>query len=215
MDRLAAATERLAELLAPAEAAAHLPRAAESALAAAVDAFDAQAAKLNGRGVDLDARRRALARLAEHATEPALLEALDRLLTAAPAAPQMLAGLGATVVDVADEYAGRLRDEGIDPVHSLAQGARLALLFGGLIGEREVHALRTLLASPVLDREAVRVVSDLAAALAGAAEAPPRRVGPLGLVRALRDPALGRALGFLLEVGRRLGVSLDASSSKP
>lgn len=181
---------------------------APATIAAAVDVADERVRALQERGVDPAERLTAVAALVERLTDPDLLRGLHALLDVLPQLP----GLASMAVDTADAYAAQLYEEGIDPVHGLAQGARLALLFGGLIGEREVHALRTLLASPVLDPEAVRVVSELAGALDEAAQAKPARVGPLGLLRALRDPDLRRALGFLTEVGRRLGRRLDSSA---
>jgi hypothetical protein len=147
----------------------------------------------------LDAIERRLARL-----EPTL-DALERTLARTADAP----GLVSMAVDIVDEQAGRLRDEGIDPAAALTNGAHAALQFASLVGPREIHALKTLLASEALAPEAVGVISAAAQALVECQGRVRQKVGPLGLLRALREPDIQRALDFLLGVARRFGAALE------
>lgn len=71
------------------------------------------------------------------------------------------------------------------------------------------HQVTHLLESEVLSADVVDVLSDAADALVEARQATARRsdesLGPVALVRTLRDPDLQRGLRFVLEVGRALG----------
>ncbi|TVP44737.1 MAG: DUF1641 domain-containing protein [Gemmatimonadales bacterium] len=192
--------DRLALLLRPLESAGVLPGAAGMA----ADIVDEEIGKLQNRGIDPDARLRRMLSLLERLSDEETLRGLETALNLAREAP----GLVAMAADVFDEETGRLRDNGIDPADALSRGARAALEFGAVVGRREVESIRTLLASQALAPEAIGVVSAAASALVKTRSEPAPRVGAVGLVRALRDPEIQRALGFLLEVGRRFGDSL-------
>ena len=73
-------------------------------------------------------------------------------------------------------------------------------------------AVEALLESGMLSREVVTLLGELADALVkGAEQAKIRRTtagGVLPLLRALKDPDVGRGLGLLIEVSRALGKSL-------
>jgi hypothetical protein len=73
---------------------------------------------------------------------------------------------------------------------------------------RAVAALASLVESRLLEPSALAVVSQLAAALAD--PGPARPVGMWGALKALRDPDVQRALGFLLAVARQFGKNLAA-----
>lgn len=186
-------------------------RGMTGAAAAAVDVVDEEIGRLDARGIDLDARLRALLALVEAGTEPATL----RLASEGVALATTLPGLAAMAADILDEEATRLADEGLDPGEALARGARAALAFGEMVGPRELESLRSLLGSDALDREAIAVVSSAARSLVACRAEPCPTVGPLGLLRGLRDPDVRRGLGFLLQVGRHFGASLAAPSPPP
>ena len=195
--RIEPALDRLAALATPLDHAT-------GGLARAVDAVDEHAGRLRDRGVDPAARLARLLALAERLTDDARLDALDGAITASAALP----GLASMAVDIFDEYAGRLRDEGIDPGEALANGARAALQFASLVGPREITALKTILASEALAPEAVAVVSAAAQALVECQGRERKTVGPVGLLRARREPDIQRALDFGLGVARRFGAAL-------
>jgi hypothetical protein len=174
--------------------------------ASAVDVVDEYSARLRDRDVDPQIRLERLLALAERVTDERTMTALQGALALVDDAP----GLAAMAADIFDEQAARLRDEGIDAGDAMANGARTALLFASLVGTREVHALKTILASEVLAPEAVAVVSAAAQALVECQGRERKRVGVLGLMAALRDPDIQRALDFLIGVGRRFGAALEA-----
>jgi len=134
---------RLDEALRVTSALAPLVESAPGGVAAMADVFDSLAARLADRGVDLDARLRAVVRAVEVATAP-----------------------------------------------------------------RTVAALAALAESRLLDPAALAVLDRLAAAIAEPGAARP--IGAWGLLRALRDPDVQRALGFLIEVAREVGRHLGA-----
>jgi uncharacterized protein YjgD (DUF1641 family) len=71
-----------------------------------------------------------------------------------------------------------------------------------------VHALDALLNSGVLAPGTLRVVGELGRALTETADAPPTTAGPIGLLRAIGQPDVQRALGFLVTFAERFGRRL-------
>lgn len=205
-ERLLARLESIEERLARLEPVLDTVAQAPAFAASAVDVVDDYSGRLRDRGVDPEVRLGRLLQLAEQLTEDRTMAALEGALAFAHDAP----GLASMAVDVLDEQAGRLRDDGIDPGHALANGAHTALQFASLVGTREVHALKTILASEALAPEAVAVVSAAAQALVECHGRERKRIGVFGLMAALRDPDVQRALDFLLGVGRRFGAALEA-----
>lgn len=206
--RLLDLTERLTEdrTMAALEGALQLATDAPGLASMAVDMVDERAGALRDCGVDVPARLARAGALLERLSEPSTMDALEAALDLVAQAP----GLASMTLDIVDEQAGRLRDEGIDPGAALANGARTALLFASHVGTREIEALQTLLASEALAPESVAVVSAAAQALVECQGRERQRVGVFGLAKALRDPDIQRALDFLLGVARRFGAALEA-----
>lgn len=205
LDRLTAALDPLTE------AAGSLPAAG----AAVTDVFDEQMRRAQARGIDPELRLQALLHLSERLTDDRTVEALDALLDRVDRLAPLLElldqapGFASMLADIADDYAGRLRDEGIDVEQGLARGARAAIQFGTYIGPAQLKSIEALLDSGVLDPQALEVVGSAATALTESQRAPAERVGPIGLLKALRDPDVQQALGFLLDFGRQFGRSID------
>lgn len=174
--------------------------------AAVVDVVDEQTGRLRERGVDLDERLAGGLALLERLSDPAMVARVDALLDLADQAP----GLASMAMDIVDEQAGLLRDDGIDPGAALANGARTALQFASMVGPREIHALKTVLASQALSPESVEVVSAAAQALVECQGRERQRVGVFALLRALREPDVQRALDFVIGVTRRFGAALES-----
>jgi uncharacterized protein YjgD (DUF1641 family) len=170
-------------------------------------------ATLNGSAADLQERLRdpatakALDHLLEHASD------LARIADAAALVSAQLPGGLAMFVDSADEIADRLTANGVDIGKGIANGAEAALRFGAIMGPDEVASIAALLESGVLDAKAVQLVGRLGAALATTASAAPSPVGLIGAMRALRDPDVQRALGFLLAFAKQFGHSLGAATA--
>ena len=107
------------------------------------------------------------------------------------------------LTDTFDTLAARLGEHGVDldaRLHSVVRAVEVSTT------PRAVNGLAALVESKLLEPSALAVVSRLAAAFAEPGETRP--VGMWGLMRALRDPDLQRALGFLLAVGREFGRHL-------
>ena len=218
LDRL---VERVDALTRALESVMPLVQQAPNVIAGVTDAADEAYARAAASGVDLDARVHDLLRLAGKLTEPRTMAVLsglldridqmDKLLRLADQAPAFVA----MMVDSVDEMAERARAKGIDFERAMAGGAGAAVRLGSMMGPAELDALETLLRSGVLQPETVRLVGGLGEALTSSAAAEVPRVGPLGLLRALRDPDAQRALGFAAVFARQLGRRLDGGAPTP
>jgi hypothetical protein len=131
------------------------------------------------------------------------LAAVERVTSAlAPLAETAPAAVG-MFTDTVDSLAAKLGDRGIDldaRLHSVLRALEVST------APRAVNGLAALVESKLLEPSALAVVSRLAAAFAEPGEAKP--VGMWGLMRALKDPDVQRAIGFLLAVGREFGRHL-------
>jgi uncharacterized protein YjgD (DUF1641 family) len=87
-------------------------------------------------------------------------------------------------------------------------GAGAALRFGAVMDADKVRALEALLQSGVLDPAALQIIGGLGRALIDTASARPAPIGVIGLLRALGDPDIQRALGFLMNFAARFGSRL-------
>jgi hypothetical protein len=189
---------------------------APAAVAMITDVADDAAAGAAARGVVLDERLRQALGLAERLYAPrtiavlsALLDrvdAVERLLAAADAAP----GFVAMAVDIADDAMRDAQASGLDVERGLAQGAGAAIRLGSMMGAEQVASIEAVMRSGLLDPRTVRVVGGIGRALTAASIEEPPRVGLLGLLRALRDPDVQRALGLLLGVAAGIGQELSA-----
>lgn len=153
-------------------------------------------------GIDVDERARVALRLLERLTEPAsadrLAQALD-LLDQAPAAVAM-------VSDVVDQLAARLDmdarvragAEFVDRATRPETMARLTSMFEVLL-EAE---------SGMLHPEAVRTLGTLARAIVAARAGSVQPMTLFGLLGALREPEVQKAMGFLVTLGRGVGREL-------
>lgn len=123
--------------------------------------------------------------------------ALAPLVDAAPGGVAMF-------VDTVDSVAAKLAGQGVDldaRLHSVVRALEVST------APRAVHGLAALVESKLLEPSALAVLSRLAAALAEPGET--KAVGTWGLLRALRDPDVQRALGFLLGIAREFGRHLE------
>lgn len=152
-----------------------------------------------------------------HPPDPVLaaLERIERRLAAveqvaraiAPLAgvAETLPGAVAVAADTFDGLAARLGGAGID------LDARMMAVLRAVevaTAPRAVNGLASLVESHLLEPSALAVVSQLAEALASSGDAQP--VGTWGLLKALRDPDVQRALGFGLAIARSFGRQLAA-----
>lgn len=133
-----------------------------------------------------------------------VIDALRPLVALAQQAPAMVAIAG----DSFDEIMQTASDSGIDVERGLLNGAGAALRFGATMDSEKVRALEALLQSGVLDPAALRTIGELGRALVETASAPPSAIGPMGLWKALGQPDVQRALGFLITFAERFGSRL-------
>jgi hypothetical protein len=143
----------------------------------------------------IEQRTRAIAEVAE---------ALRPLTAFAQQAPAFVAVL----MDSFDEAMRAASDKGVDVERGVLNGAEAALRFGATMDAEKVRELDALLKSGVLAPATLRVISELGRALTETAAAPPAAAGALGLLKALNQPDVQRALGFLVTFAERFGRRL-------
>jgi uncharacterized protein YjgD (DUF1641 family) len=100
------------------------------------------------------------------------------------------------------------RDSGLDVERGLLNGAEAALRFGATMDEERVRELDALLKSGVFAPGTLRVIGEIGRALTETAAAPPASPGLVGLLKALGEPDVKRALGFLVTFAERFGRRL-------
>ncbi|WP_457651467.1 DUF1641 domain-containing protein [Rhodocaloribacter sp.] len=176
-----------------------------------VDVADDTAAHMMDRGIDLDERMKDALALTEKLTEPRNMQILsglvDRLdqLDEALAMTDQAPGMIAMFVDIADEMFKEAIDAGVDVEKGIIQGAKAAIAFGQILGPHELESIKALVTSGVLEPKAVNAVAGAGRALAASQETPAEPIGPLGLLRSLRDPDIQKALGFLIKFAKYFG----------
>jgi hypothetical protein len=154
----------------------------------------------------------------------ASLEALNRRLDAIaeivePLRPVVeLVGqaraLAAMAGDTFDDVMRTAMKNGIDVERGLLNGAGAAIRFGATMDAEKVRELESLLQSGVLDPAALRMVGELARALSATAATSVQPAGALGLIKALGNPDVQRALGFLIAFAERFGDRLAHEPSR-
>ena len=143
----------------------------------------------------IEQRTRAIAEVAE---------GLRPLIAFARQAP----ALAAVLMDSFDEVMRTAGDNGIDVERGLLNGAEAALRFGATMDAEKVRELDGLLKSGVLAPGTLRIIGEFGRALTETAAAPPATAGALGLLKALGQPDVQRALGFLVTFAERFGRRL-------
>ena len=137
----------------------------------------------------------------------AVSEVTDRLRPLIALAEQAPAFV-AVLMDSFDEAVRTASDNGIDVERGLLNGAEAALRFGATMDAEKVRELDALLKSGVLAPSTLRIIGELGRALTETAAAPPATAGVLGLLKALGQPDVQRALGFLVTFADRFGRRL-------
>lgn len=166
------------------------------------DMADETIRQASTRGVNIEARLRAALTIAEKLTAPETTAKLDQLLTLADQAPSIIAMLG----DIMDESYRRASESGINLEAMIRQGARAGAKFSTLMESKEFDAL---MESGVLDPEAVASVGKVGQALIASQKHPSQSLGLFGLLSAMRDPNMQRALGFLATFGTEFGKQIS------
>ena len=131
-------------------------------------------------------------------------EGLRPLIALAQQAPALVA----IAMDSFDEILRTAYDNGIDVERGVLNGAEAALRLGATMDAEKVHELDALLKSGVLAPGTLRIIGELGRALTETATAPPRPAGVVGLLKAVGQPDVQRAIGFLVTFAERFGRSL-------
>jgi uncharacterized protein YjgD (DUF1641 family) len=131
-------------------------------------------------------------------------EGLRPLIALAQQAPAVVAVL----MDSFDEVMRTANNKGIDVERGVLNGAEAALRFGATMDAEKVRELDALLKSGVLAPGTLRIMGELGRALTETAAAPAATSGLLALLKALGQPDVQRALGFLVTFAERFGRRL-------
>jgi hypothetical protein len=133
--------------------------------------------------------------------------ALRRLEGATAQVPAVVA----TLADVLDGLVARLAARGIDVDDRMRALLRAA---DHLTSPRALDALASILSSEILAHQTTEVVGRMGRAIV-TAEHEAQPLGAWGLWRALRDPEVQRAAGFLIAMARRFGAELESIPQLP
>ncbi|MFW6053384.1 MAG: DUF1641 domain-containing protein [Persicimonas sp.] len=199
--------ERLVAIEAAAEPARHIP----DGVGMVADIFDDWAMGAAERGVDVDARARRVARLLERLTEPetlALVESVVERREQLAASLELLDKLPdavAMATDIFDDTVGRLQARGIDPVELTERFSQAAVRFAEFVQSREYQAL---VESGVFAPQTVQVIAGVGEAMTEAFNADVHEHGFFGVLGAMREAPVQRAVGFGLGFARRFGKLL-------
>jgi hypothetical protein len=166
------------------------------------DMVDETIHRAASNGVDIETRLRTGLAMAEKLTAPEMAGKLDQLLALADQAPGIAAMLG----DIIDESYRRAADSGINLEAMMRQGARAGAKFSALMESQEFDAL---MESGILDPAAVASVGKVGQALIASQKQPSQSLGLFGLLTAMRDPNMQRALGFLATFGAEFGKQIS------
>jgi chromosome segregation ATPase len=147
-----------------------------------------------------------------------VLERLERRVEHIEAAVNKLEGataqvpaVVATLTDIVDGLVERLAARGVDVderLHALLRAA------DHLTSPRALDALASMLSSEIMAHQTTEVIGRMGRAIV-AAEHQAQPMGAWGLWRALRDPEVQRAAGFLVAMARRFGEELEAVPQLP
>ena len=163
------------------------------------DTVDGWMHDLTRSGIDIDERTKETLRLLAELTAPQSMETLHTLVEMLPtlgALVRQAPGAIAAMVDTGDELVMRLREAGIDIEH---------------LGRRGLHAAKALIDSNVLEDAAVAVISNAAQSLEESA-CTARPTSLFGMIRAMGDPDVQRALGFFLAFAKSFGSRCKTSA---
>ena len=160
-------------------------------VAMVADMFDEHVRTAAQEGLDVESRIKGALQLAIQLTDPGTLSSLQSVLSVATQAP----GFIAMATDIVDE---QTKGEDIN--------ARISGLLS--LGDRMTDPCTTGAMEDILSPGAVNTVGMLSKALAEQREQGIDPVGPVGLMRKLRDPDIKRAVGFLLGVAKSIGQEL-------
>lgn len=181
-------------------------------VAMVTDIVDETYREAQASGMDLDQQLKGGLSLLHKLTEPHTvavlsrlierLETLEPLLEMAEQAP----GLAAMMVDITDDAYRQAASNGVDIEAVFRKGAETATKLCAVVCSAEFDAV---MESGVLEPKTLSVIGNAGRALATSQQEPVKPTGPLGILSALRDPEVRKALGFVMTFAKRFGQALD------
>ena len=202
-ERLGAALEIAEKLTAPAmvsqlNSVLEIANQAPGLVSMVADMADDAVKQAANKGVNIEERLGAALEIAEKLTAPAMVSQLNSVLEVANQAP----GLVAMTVDMLDEGYKSVAASGLDLETLVKDGTALAAKLANLMQSEEFHDLHE---GGVLAPETLRVINAAAVALAESQKNPPQKVGLFGMMRAMGNSDMQRALGFLVSFAKQFG----------
>ena len=167
-------------------------------------------------GIDMEGRLKNGLKLLVQLTEPKTMNTLSLLLSKIDNLKSLLQDLEslpnmvAIIVDSFDEMYKNSAQKGIDIESLVRQASDTVLSLNDLLKSDELKALMN---SGVLNPKTVSMVGQAGCALADCKDDQPKRLGIMGLLKAIGNHDLQRAVGFLVRFGKRFGQLLDDKKS--
>ncbi len=159
-------------------------------------------------GVDIEERCKKVGELLIQITEPKKIDTLSQLIKKIDSVASLLKQFErvpdtlSVIVDSFDELCKNAERSGVDFGLIMKQGKGTASKLNELFKSDE---LKSLMNSGILNPKAVNIVAQAGCALAECKEDRPKKIGILGLIKALGNCDIQCALGFLISFGKRFG----------
>lgn len=209
-----AALTRLLDRVEALEQATVVAEQAPNAIATFTDIVDGLLAEAQAKGVDVDARAKAMLHLLERASSPEVTEALctltrelPRLATAVEALPNGIA----MAMDAFDDFVGGLTERGMDVEGLLENMVTVATRVSNVLESPEFSAL---MSTGVLAPRTLEIIGKAGEALIRTQQDEVPRVGLFGAVKAAGNPDTQRLLGFALTFAQHFGRQLDGRPAR-
>ena len=197
------------------------------------DIADESIQKASQKGVDIEKRLNNALKLAEKLTAPEMMDKLEKALSLADQLP----GILSMVTDITDEAIYHASEQGIDIESRLKsalfvankltepemvekldgllklskQAPGLAAMTVDIIDETMASSAMSNVAR-MLDPEVLATVGKVGVALTEAQNQPIEQRNVWGLLKAMKDPELQNAIGFLINFGKNFGKQLTPNS---
>ncbi len=177
-------------------------------MAITTDSIDEYYRNAINSGIDIEERCKKVGEMLVQITDPKKIDTLSQIikkmdtLTLLQKQFERVPDILAMIVDSFDELYTNAERSGIDFESIVKQGKDTALKINELLKSDE---LKTLMNSGILNPMAVNIVAQAGCALAECKEDHPKKLGILGMIKALGNCDVQCALGFLINFSKRFG----------
>ncbi len=183
-----------------------------AAMSITTDAIDEVYSNALSSGIDIEERLKNGMKVLIPLTEPKTINSISLLLRKIDSLEPLIKTLDnlpntlAVMVDSFDEMYKKAARSGVDIESLLKQASDTALRLNELLKSDELKAL---MKSGILNPKTVSMVGQAGCALANCKDDQPKRVGIVGLLKAILNHDLQHAVGFLIRFGKRFGQLLN------